>query len=450
MRPTHALLHRTLRGWLLAAALVGSVQVAHAAYQNATPPPGFSGSPGAWAYKPGAAEKWLARTAETRTTVNVGGRTVTMNALLRMSATAAPRFAAALVWTPLGRAAAVGLAMSALATQLLQHGIQWSQERQQWERIEDVGWWTYSGSSPQYATAAAACQAFVGYWNSTNPQNNSRMVYVNVVVSGAAGTCKVNEYNREHGYLIESNKSHGIVERGATTPQPVAVEEAEFVGVATPYITPDVVPDLAPDQPIPVELPIINPSTDPEPKSRPLRVPLGDPLPNPQPEGAPVPAPYPWRQPVVDITPSPTQVEPWRVDSTPKDILLPTPDGIEEPTPQPPTDPEAAPPTNEAPSEPGLCALYPDILACARPDLDTPEQDIPKKTENITYTEMNLWGGGACPSNVAVSVNGQTITALDMASTCSLITTYLRPMVIAASALSAMFILMGSRGGDTI
>lgn len=439
MRLRHALTSRTVRGWWLAAALVCGVQVAHAAYQNAAPPPGFSGSPGAWAYKPGSAEKWLARTAETRTTVNVGGRTVTMNALLRMSATAAPRFAAAAVWTPVGRAAAIGIAMTALATQLLEQGIQWSEERQRWEKMEDGVYWVIFEGQPEefrslspYATCAGA---FSGSSFSGAPGAN----FTVYGVTQDSGTCQFKQYEAQvYGNFLMSRRQEA--------PQPKAVPLDEFKEAAAPYITPDAVPDLAPDQPIPVELPILNPSDEPEPKSRPLRVPLGNPQPNPQPEGAPVPAPYPWRQPVVDITPSPTQTEPWRVDSTPKDILLPTPHGIEEPTPQPPADPETPPPTNEAPPEPGLCAMYPDILACARPELDTPEQEIPKQTRELTYTELALFGSGSCPADKTSTVGGQIMTVWEWGPKCDLISTYVRPIFIAAAAFAALLILTPSRG----
>ncbi len=160
-----------------------------------------------------------------------------------------------------------------------------------------------------------------------------------------------------------------------------------------------------------------------------------------------------FRQPVLDIKGAPTQAQPWRVDVQPKDIITEAPQG--EPAPNPVTDPVDVPDPNADPAqseakEPGLCERYPDILACQKPELDTPEQEVPKKTENVTYTELSLWGGGSCPANVSVSVNSQTITALDMANMCGWIESYLRPMVIFASAMSAMFILMGARGGSEL
>lgn len=99
MRLTHALPFRALCRWLLAAALVGGVQVANAAYANAVPPPGFGGSSsGGWTFKAANAEQWLTGTVRTNASLSVGGRNVVLPAALRMAANA-PRFAATAVFT---------------------------------------------------------------------------------------------------------------------------------------------------------------------------------------------------------------------------------------------------------------------------------------------------------------------------------------------------------------
>lgn len=450
MRSPDAFLYRAVRGGLLAAALVGGLQVAHAGYAQAVPPPGFSRVGDAWTYRAANASEWLGSTVRTNATLNVAGRAVTVPAAMRMAANA-PRFAAAAMASPVGLALTTAAVFAPILSDLWQqHKVRWNDSSKQWEKVDELPseWeqtgvtFGYAGSPPYGGYATLQEWADVGCKSWGGPSAYA----VLQMLGGAEDGFPFNRYCRRP-------KPGSPLEEQITPLSPPQV-----LPYIEPLVDPEDVPKIVPA--VPVEYPIINPSDDPTPQPRPFRVPLGDPVPNPRTAPEPAPHPFPWRQPVIDITGSPTQNEPWRVNTTPKDILLPDPNGMTEPgtppTPQPNPDPNAdpnAPPENEtAPSEEGkgLCALYPDILACSKPDLDTPEEQVPKKTENIEFTEMNLWGGGSCPANVSVSVNGQSITALDMANMCGWISTYLQPMVIFGSALTAMFILMGSRGGDTL
>lgn len=456
MRSPHAFLYRAVRGGLLAAALVGSVQVAHAYYANGTPPAGFSGSPGAWTFAPKtSAEAWLAKTASTTTTLNVGGKTVTMNALLRLSSQAPRAAAKAMFGGPLMMTATALALLGPLAIEYMNG--QWTEPDTQ-QPVSDGLLWRVNYNStvgPWASSKSAACLAFYnsapmienhGYtWLLNDPNRCGFAINPNGTntryypyVSKADTSCPAGWYETQAGCV-------------QTAPPKVLTEE-EFTEKLLPYITPEQVPDLVPPgTPLPVDLPIINPTPGSDPKPQIKRLPLGDFSPYPAPNST---TSTQYRAPILDLIPSPTQSEPWRVDAQPKDIVKEVPN--DQPAPDPLTDPVDVPkdtPDPQTPTEsktPGLCEMYPDILACAKPELDKPEEAIPKKTENIEFTEMNLWGGGSCPANVSVSVNGQSITALEMAQMCGWIQTYLQPMVILASSLSAMFILMGSRGSDAL
>ena len=196
--------------------------------------------------------------------------------------------------------------------------------------------------------------------------------------------------------------------------------------------------------PIPVELPILNPTPDAKPTPQPLRVPQGEPQP------VPYSVPQQWKSPVIDIVPSPTLQEPWRVDMQPKDIIKEdaTPPAQPVPVPKPVADPNA-PPSAETPVDktPGLCELYPDILACAKPVFDTPDAgQIERKDKNVSITPDGGWGGGgSCPADRHFKAGGAVFS---FKTYCDFMTG-IRPVVLAVAWLSAAFILLGLRkSGD--
>lgn len=93
--------------------------------------------------------------------------------------------------------------------------------------------------------------------------------------------------------------------------------------------------------------------------------------------------------------------------------------------------------------ETDLCEKYPDILACAKPDLDTPEGEIPKEDRTITYQAEDLFGGGGCPADVYTSLGtlGQTVKIWDWAKTCQYALP-LRAIVMSLAAFAAFLIVM--------
>lgn len=195
--------------------------------------------------------------------------------------------------------------------------------------------------------------------------------------------------------------------------------------------------------PLPVEEPILNPSAEPLPKSRPLRIPVGDPQPVPD------SVPQQWKTPAIDVVPSPTESDPWRVDVQPVDIVKTNPDKVPESYVEPdaPPDPETqVKPKPE--SEQGFCLLFPDILACAKPQLDTPDApDIQKQNMDIAITPDSGWGGGgSCPASRHIA--GANVE-FSFQPLCDGIAKF-RPLILAFAWLSAAFILVGMRQGNDV
>lgn len=212
------------------------------------------------------------------------------------------------------------IAMAELLGELFPgEGVHWDTSEQEWQRVRTDVLWSYSGSSPLYPSADAACSAYVAYWNATNPTNSSRMAYLTVVVSGSSGTCKVNDYNREHGYLKEANKSHGTVEIASTVTADFPITEGDVqVEMTIHPTTPPVVDDLIIDIP-PEALRVLAEETAAEPV-RPIAV-TTDAVGTPQPSGITVP------ESVSTTTGTNSQGQPITTTTTTQTIVRPLEDG---------------------------------------------------------------------------------------------------------------------------
>ena len=91
--------------------------------------------------------------------------------------------------------------------------------------------------------------------------------------------------------------------------------------------------------------------------------------------------------------------------------------------------------------ESGLCALFPEILACKT--LEEPaEEAIPKETKNIEMQEGPQFGGAGCLPDVTVPVFGRQLTVLSMSTPCGWISDFLKPLFLLMASISAVFILM--------
>lgn len=97
--------------------------------------------------------------------------------------------------------------------------------------------------------------------------------------------------------------------------------------------------------------------------------------------------------------------------------------------------------TTENPEESDLCKNNPDILACSKPELDTPDEEIPRRNFAVTFAAESLFGGGSCPANKTMNLRGQQITVWDFQRTCDLVTTYLKPLLLTLALFSAFLIL---------
>lgn len=98
---------------------------------------------------------------------------------------------------------------------------------------------------------------------------------------------------------------------------------------------------------------------------------------------------------------------------------------------------------DDAPKEekPEFCEKNPDSLACA--EADTPEQDVPKSTLNITYEYADIFGNGACPSDLYLSTHGMNLKVWDWAMSCDHIQDYFRPVLLMCCAFIAFVIVAG-------
>ncbi len=96
--------------------------------------------------------------------------------------------------------------------------------------------------------------------------------------------------------------------------------------------------------------------------------------------------------------------------------------------------------TQEQQAKDDLCSQNPDSIACQ--SMDTPSLETPKRTETISYTAENLgFGGGACPSPVTWTDFLGT-HSINFGQYCDVLTTFVKPVVLACALLMAVFIVM--------
>lgn len=95
--------------------------------------------------------------------------------------------------------------------------------------------------------------------------------------------------------------------------------------------------------------------------------------------------------------------------------------------------------------KPDFCEKNPDVIACQKIDFDTPEDEIPRTTKELTYSVEDSWGGGTCPADIYGNVGRQNLKLYDWQKTCSVVTTYLRPLILLLGAMGALFILIPGR-----
>lgn len=97
--------------------------------------------------------------------------------------------------------------------------------------------------------------------------------------------------------------------------------------------------------------------------------------------------------------------------------------------------------TSEVTPSKDFCELHPASIGCL--DIDTPVENMPKITKNITYASEGSFGGGSCPANKTMSMRGQSLTVFDWADACTKIVSYVKPIFIMMAAFIAMLIVAG-------
>lgn len=398
------------------------------------------------------------------TVVNVGGQFVRMPAAMRFASNAA-RYAAAQCFKPGPTLAPVA------ALWLIAVGLEWwwDQSQQKWMKPSDGSplsdGYEYKVAnnltSNWWGDTSTACRQYALDYNaSDNP-------YTAVFKSVSGLSCKFDYFWKSSGNKYDTGDQQLARRTSACpigwyhtpagcvmNPQPQEVGQQEFEDSLAPTkIPPEVLPEL-PDG-VPVEDPVINPQPLPYGQPYPRLIPVGDPVKNPDydPNAEPSTQNQPYKQPITQVKPAPVpKTDPWRVDLTPKDMPVPSPDPAQNPKPNPEPDAQpdpGNPDSNSSPDrQPGLCELYPNILACA--GLDTPSgPDLPNKTVDVTVLPDSGWGAdnATCPAARHLTVQGRDIP-IPYDLFCQFMSG-IRPVILAMAWLSAAFIVVGGvKSGD--
>lgn len=460
-KTSYAFIHRIHVRVGLVAALVGCFSLsAHSAYVTLPTPSGVSGVAGSLTATASAADSVFGQLLHKPSSINatLAGQSVKMSTTLKLAA-AAPRVAAAAIFAHPYVRIGVGVASWLGVAKLV-----YDATAGVWREVADE---SQSGSYEYFyntqsggawtRSANAACGGEAAYMTAQGGGGPYSYGSAGLLGSAPNYRCKirVSYEGRDPEYTELPLASREATStdcptgwtKGADGCYSPALTQPEFVDkLAPPNSTsmPSSVPKEVPF-PLPVEsVPWINSEPGSNPSNRPVFIPTGDPVRNPNydPNAAPSATNQPFLQPGVRVVPSPTAAEPWRVDLQP----------VNRPTDSPqPTDPVSEDDPNgsdgDKPDEKSdFCLENPDVLACAKPDLDTPDGEIPRSTRDVTLNEENLFGGGSCPADVYFAPHGlQSLKIWDWNKACGYISSYLKPIVILCCTFAAFMILVPGR-----
>ncbi|OWG16903.1 hypothetical protein KDK82_0364 [Delftia sp. K82] len=408
-----------------------------AGYAQLAPPVGWSptsvgGSAGTFNLGNAAnGSSLVGNTVRTTASLNVGGRAISVPASMRFASNA-PKFLAGRVGASLalGGSAALTGGLSVAAALLLPIAVEWWQQTEfewdgnKWLQKKKVlnGFWRDTWGYGEYGTANAACNArLTGVYAEVLPSNPS-LAYCYYGPGQVAGS--VTRVGEE------------VVEVKVVPYEPKVREALETAPL------PEKLPGIIPLD-YPIDLPVINPSPAMQPQ--PLFVPTGNPVQNPNydPSAAPGPNNSPYLQPGIRVVPSPAPGAPWQVD------LQPINRPVDSPNPDPNPKPDPNPSDGDKPSEkdPGLCDMYPDILACKKLG-DIEVKELPKKTIPLRIDKQNVGPeNGSCPAPRQFEIMGQSM-AFQWDLLCDF-ATGIRPILIGFAWLSAALAFVGlTRRGD--
>ena len=161
-----------------------------------------------------------------------------------------------------------------------------------------------------------------------------------------------------------------------------------------------------------------------------MRIPNGDPVPIPNTN------PPTYSQPWLEIHPSPTVTDPWRVDVRPIVTETPNPNPVPDPTtPVPPPDFYTD------------CEKFPGSIGCMPVGEVPPAEAIPRQTRNISLQNGPAFGGAGCPANLTFTLHGHTYTGINMSEPCGWISNLVRPVVLLLAFISAVGIVRSALKG---
>lgn len=434
----------------LTLALFLCITNANAAYTQANPPAGWSGGTGAGGFWDTGSRNTVSFSSNGRVlvknaTLNVGGRSVALNAALKLSQNA-PKVAAATLFANPGLAAGIRVAGWLATAGLVYNSLTGLWEKDELEEGSSVSdgyiykvtskyGLVFYGNSPEFVCSTAATKLVFVYSASTYkieglPSFCNVRFYVDgrEVFRDVMAVFKLKEGCPAGKYILPSGECTDNIKR--------VFDETRFVEEITKYPMPYEAP-----QEIPARYPVGQPEIEP------AFSPSGNPKPNPQydPLKGPSKDNLPWIQQGVKLEPSPTVNEPWRIDVRPVDRPVPGPepspdDVIPEPKPDEGTAPGDRPKDQEQP--PDLCEKHPDILACQAVEMGEPEKPEALREIPIDATfqiEGGFNPGGSCPSFPSVgSLGGGQISWQPFCDSLSMI----KPLVLAFAWFSAVFIIL--------
>ena len=363
-------------------------------------------------------------------------------------ASSAPRVAAAILFSnPYVRTGV------AIASWLNVGKLVWDEVSQTWSELAeethtDGKQWRFM--EQPWTTVTGACNQAIAHYNQLDAGTgySSSLLTCNAP-SGFVRRRTHDVYGHigNFGFSLESRTVTSVECPLNWSPSPAgclspALAEPEFVDKLAPSDMPDgVVFELPPDSYLPVEQPVVNPEAGPSPVARSRFVPTGNPIPNPDydPNAPASDENKPFIQPGVRLVPSPTELEPWRVDVVPINRPVPNSD------PTVPTDEgsgQGNPGDKPKEDPPGLCEMYPDILACAKTG-DLAATPVPNENRALQITPDTGYGpsNGACPAPRTAVIMGQSISMpFDLLCTFA---DSIRPIVIAFAWLTAALTFFG-------
>jgi hypothetical protein len=285
---------------------------------------------------------------------------------------------------------------------------------------------TINGTLYQSGTADGICSAVLPGLNAA--LGNRYAVYVSYTVTQSVHPMRIScKYNT---YYTSNGAAAGVASQGAqevsvqvASRLPASLSDLQTFVDAEPLTDP-VLNDWPQELPIPVNAPQVKPTV----------VALGDPYAGPDPATG-------WRQDYAQVDPKPAPAPWYDVNVTTGTGVVDNPDttNVEGPktvdTVDPTTNDQTKPQTTET-KDPGLCDMYPGILACQKLG-DVPNDQVPKKTVNVTYSPESVDLPSGCPDDIDMGGGNK----FSYATTCSNVSKA-KPLILALASFAALTLVI--------